>query len=98
MAAFLDSDECFTMYRRFGFLQSRLLLEKQDELRELEEQLDRSDKKEEKAAVTRPMTRDLVSDQLADRKELLSKVEEKFCAYGKSCNFMTTSGRCMLNL
>src|SRR5215469_11608832 len=29
LAAFLDSDENFMVYRRFGYLQSRLLLEKQ---------------------------------------------------------------------
>ena len=34
LATFLDSDDCFMVYRRFGFLQSRRLLEKQEELRE----------------------------------------------------------------
>jgi len=40
LAAFADSHESFMVYRRFGYFQARVLLEKQDELRELEEQLD----------------------------------------------------------
>jgi hypothetical protein len=36
LAAFFDSDESFMVYRRFGYIQSRLLLEKQDEMRALE--------------------------------------------------------------
>lgn len=40
LAAFLDSDENFMLYRRFGFLQARILLNRQDELRELEHNLD----------------------------------------------------------
>ncbi|KAI4157687.1 MAG: hypothetical protein LQ342_008092 [Letrouitia transgressa] len=38
-AAFADSDECFMIYRRFGFVHARLLLRRQDELRELEDKL-----------------------------------------------------------
>ena len=39
VASYLDSDDSFMVYRRFGFLHARLLLNKQDELRELEEDL-----------------------------------------------------------
>ena len=39
----MDSDDNFMIYRRFGFLYSRLLLWKQDELRELEDGLDAID-------------------------------------------------------
>lgn len=39
LAAFFDSDDQFSVYRRFGYLHSRLLLYKQDELRELEDRL-----------------------------------------------------------
>ena len=83
VAAFLDSDECFAMYRRFGFLQSRLLLDKQDELRELEEALDRVDRREANADPKRPMTRDLPREEVQSRRRLLSAIEEKFCSYGK---------------
>ena len=43
----LDSDDSFMMYRRFGRLHARLLLQKQDKLRELEEELFRLDKLDE---------------------------------------------------
>ena len=46
LARFLDSDDNFMVYRRFGFLQTRLLLEKQDTLRVLEKRLDRLDESE----------------------------------------------------
>ncbi|KAB8289845.1 hypothetical protein EYC80_010477 [Monilinia laxa] len=44
LAAVIDSDEQFMLYRRFGHLQARILLNKQDELRELEFQLNHIDK------------------------------------------------------
>jgi hypothetical protein len=87
LAAFLDSDECFSVYRRFGFLQSRLLLDKQDKLRELEEALDKLDKREAKADPRRPTTTDLSRQELEPRRKLLAAIEEHFCSYGKpSCS------------
>jgi hypothetical protein len=72
------------VYRRFGFLQSRLLLDKQDKLRELEDALDRLDKREERANPTHPMTNDLLEDEIAPRRKLLAAIEKQFCSYGKS--------------
>ena len=46
LGCYLDSDDAFMMYRRFGQLHARLLLHKQDRLRALEEELfylDRAD-------------------------------------------------------
>jgi len=40
MARYLDSDDNYMAYRRFGHVQSRLLLEAQDDLRRLESELD----------------------------------------------------------
>jgi hypothetical protein len=48
LAAFAESDECFMIYRRFGHIHSRLLLHRQDELRELEADLYDMDKRDEK--------------------------------------------------
>jgi len=48
VACYLDSDDAFIMYRRFGILHSRLLLQKQDEPRELECELFTSDKHDQK--------------------------------------------------
>jgi hypothetical protein len=84
-AAFLDSDENFMLYRRFGYLQSRILLHKQDELRVLEERLDRLDREDNKDSETR---RYLKSRDLDDkrrggtRKALLETIETKFKEYG----------------
>lgn len=43
LACFLDSDENFMMYRRFGYLHARILLNKQDEIKEIERELDEMD-------------------------------------------------------
>jgi hypothetical protein len=40
VATFLDSDENFMIYRRFGYLHARMLLRLQDKLRKLESMLD----------------------------------------------------------
>lgn len=81
LAAFLDSDECFSVYRRFGFLQSRLLLDKQDKLRELEEALDKLDKREAKADPKRTMTTDLPQKEVGPRRKLLAAIEVEFTSY-----------------
>lgn len=83
LAAFLDIDENFMLYRRFGFLQARVLLYKQDELREMEDRLDRLDKDDEE---DRPkMLRSREDDNADDeyRMKLMQEIEEKFSEYGK---------------
>src|SRR5438034_7072053 len=44
LAAFLHSDESFMMYRSFGYLQARVLLKKQYEIRKLAAKLDLMDR------------------------------------------------------
>ena len=92
LSTFLDSDENFMVYRRFGYLHSRMLLKKQDELRKLEAELDEYD--EEDANGTEQQRRLLMSrdlDQAADRKYpqgtrtrtmILDEIEEKLNKYG----------------
>lgn len=46
LAAFINSDQCFLMCRRFGWLNSRVLLYRQAELAELEETLLAMDKED----------------------------------------------------
>lgn len=46
MARFMDSDDNYMTYRRFGGVQARLLLEAQDDVRILEEQLEDLDEDE----------------------------------------------------
>ncbi|KAL8952486.1 MAG: hypothetical protein Q9222_001589 [Ikaeria aurantiellina] len=91
VAAFLDSDDNFMIYRRFGFLYSRVLLSKQDELRVLEEDLDSMDRWDASAT---EKTRKCLKSQTKDfartdvegrqtRKELLGVVERKLYEYGQ---------------
>jgi hypothetical protein len=75
----LDSDENFMLYRRFGFLQARLLLNKQDQLRALEEQLDEIDRGDDEEYLT---SRDMDDADERPRSKLLKKIETKFKEYG----------------
>lgn len=82
MAAFLDSDENFMMYRRFGWIQSRLLLKKQSEISDLEKDLEvqdgfLADGEEVEEG------QELVEEQSDYKNELLKKLEVKFGEYGK---------------
>jgi hypothetical protein len=85
LAAFLDSDENFMLYRRFGYLQARILLHKQDELRALETKLDRLDEKDNEHNDTKKYlkSRD-IDDKRKDsrRKALLREIETTFKEYG----------------
>ncbi|KAI4175770.1 MAG: hypothetical protein LQ343_001383 [Gyalolechia ehrenbergii] len=87
----MDSDDNFMIYRRFGFLYSRVLLSKQDELRQLEEDLDALDRSD---ASGTDRTRKCLKSQSKDyarekldgvqtRKELLQAVESKLYQYGQ---------------
>jgi hypothetical protein len=78
LATFKNSTECFTLYRRFGYLQSRLLLDKQDILRLLEQKLDEFDREN----ITTSYTRTLSPDELAPRQALLEEIERAFNSYG----------------
>ena len=67
------------LYRRFGFLQARLLLNKQDQLRELEEQLDAIDQSDDSEYLT---SRDMDDADERPRTRLLRNIETKFKEYG----------------
>ena len=92
MAAFQDSAENLMIYRRFGYLQSRLLLEKQNSLRILEEELDRLDMR--MAKENPRWLRDLhciPSDTAQSREDLLERIEKEFCGYGKQSKTLSNS-------
>ena len=89
LAAFLDSNENFMIYRRFGFLHARLLLYKQDELRSMEEELndmDRRDQNGEDPGVLQCREDDDArSDQGQNtRRSLFGRIEENLLKYGKN--------------
>lgn len=70
------------LYRRFGYLQSRLLLEKQDDLRRLEYELDCMDAadvaEDEEVLRTRRYYRE---DDMKDRVDLMQRIEKKWLEY-----------------
>ncbi|KAH7348546.1 hypothetical protein BKA65DRAFT_398312, partial [Rhexocercosporidium sp. MPI-PUGE-AT-0058] len=81
LSAFLISTEDYMLYRRFAYLQSRLLLHKQDELRVLEDELDRMDIVDARRSPNVLMSRELDDATVGKRKELLSTIETKFNEY-----------------
>ena len=82
LATFQSSDEVFALYRRFGYLQSRLLLEKQDVLRVLEDRLNKYDEEDRAESNTRDL--DLEPGEPNLREALLAEIETAFNAYGKN--------------
>jgi hypothetical protein len=84
LATFLDSDESFSVFRRFGYIQSRLLLEKQDDLRILEEELDILDEVHlAHHGYSLTTRREIDEDKYQSRRDLLQALEKKFCEYGR---------------
>lgn len=80
LAAFLDSDENFMIYRRFGYLQARLLLDKQNELQRIEKNLDMQDECADEEDLA---TGEVADENPSPRKELLKEGEAKFREYGE---------------
>lgn len=96
LATFQNSSENFTVYRRFGYLQSRLLLEKQDNLRVLEEKLDQYDRDNQITSYTRSLS----AEKLKPQQALLEEIEKAFSSYAtmltsaqslQACNRPTAS-------
>jgi hypothetical protein len=82
VAAFIDSDENFMLYRRFGFLQARIILYKQDELRELEEELDKMDNSDAASRPGKLKSRERDDADSDDRQNLIRKITAAFREYG----------------
>ena len=72
------------LYRRFGFLQARLLLDKQDELRTLEKSLDEMDYITSRTEPHKLRTRDLEEEDAKPHKAMLQRIEKAFCEYGSN--------------
>jgi hypothetical protein len=83
LGAFLDSDDSFMVYRRFGYLQSRLLLEKQEHLRQLEEELENLDTVDAQMGSRNLITMENYdSAQYKPRRDLMQRIECQFQGYG----------------
>ncbi|KAG8528615.1 uncharacterized protein KY384_006302 [Bacidia gigantensis] len=89
VACFLDSDDAFMVYRRFGYLFSRLLLSKQEEISMLESSLagmDKQDKAEDNERYIKSHFEDANRENRPEawpesRTELLVRLEAKVKEY-----------------
>jgi hypothetical protein len=86
MARFMDSDDNYMTYRRFGNVQARLLLEAQDDVRILEERLEDLDEdetvnEEEKKALC---SRELYGANWSEtRRNLMKSLKAAYTEYGE---------------
>jgi hypothetical protein len=86
MARFMDSDDNYMTYRRFGNVQARLLLEAQDDVRILEEQLENLDEDE---TVDEEKRKALCSRELyganwsETRRNLMNSLKAAYTEYGQ---------------
>lgn len=88
VACFLDSDDSFMLFKRFGIVFSRLLLNKQDEIREMEDELQGMDKTYEANGCEEYLRsrnegdrKTITSSWTRTRPELLEKLETKILQY-----------------
>ena len=70
------------LYRRFDYLQARLLLYKQDQLRELEADLDHLDLLDAREDPSLLYSRDTDDALSGRRKRLLAEIEGTYTEYG----------------
>ena len=85
LAAFLDSDDNFMVYRRFGYLQARLLLEKQQQLSRLEQSLQDLDEQDlHENLIT---MENIDTEERKVRRELMESIDERFREYGTNRKF-----------
>ncbi|KAF6240808.1 hypothetical protein HO173_001481 [Letharia columbiana] len=85
LAAFVNSDENFLIARKYGFLRSRVLLYRQDELSVLERDLIKLDADDEKnrgfALTSRKRDEETDNDPIYSRKVLIQKIDDKLKEY-----------------
>ncbi|KAJ9605802.1 hypothetical protein H2200_009651 [Cladophialophora chaetospira] len=80
LAAFIDADPCFRIFRRFGFLRTRLMLYHQDILAEVEAELDALDR----SSLDTERTKNWLGSRRDDegpRKQLFEKLEKQLEVY-----------------
>ena len=92
LAAYVDSDTNFNIFRRFGYLRNRVMLHAQAELTQLERQLERLDKADQKSneQALRSVQRDDSRNE-PKRKKLLEEIETKLKAYGMFSNLLLST-------
>ncbi|KAF2470482.1 uncharacterized protein BDR25DRAFT_226246 [Lindgomyces ingoldianus] len=81
LAALLNSDENFLICRKYGFLHNRVLLYRQDELRELEQELLSMDKAAQKKDDTMLKCRTREEMKTDERRALINRIDDKLREY-----------------
>ena len=86
LAAFINSDENFLIARKYGYLRSRVLLYRQDELAVLERNLIALDADDEEkrplALQSRKHDESTDKDPVYSRKVLIQNIDDKLKEYG----------------
>lgn len=90
LACFLDSDDAFMIYRRFGTVFSRLILYKQDEISKMEDSLHVMDKYDYKHGNGKFLMSRVFDEERGDppdlwpesRTNLMERLEKKSLEYG----------------
>lgn len=77
LSAFVNSDLDFMLFKRFGQLHARVLLQKQDEITEIEQKLNELDKIETTAFFLRSRR----MDPSVERRKLIADAEQKLLDY-----------------
>ena len=90
LAAFLNSDPNFPVYRRFGTLHHRVILHRQQELAKLERRLNELDKKD---AIDNPHRlqslawdhedAETLNQESSEREQLIDEIDERLKHYGR---------------
>ena len=83
LAAFIDCDPNFRIYRKFGWLHNRVLLHIQDELQKLEKELEVADEWEAKSGdIVKLASRRLDTNKA--RKDVIIAIKDKLDEYGEN--------------
>jgi hypothetical protein len=72
------------LYRRFGYVQARLLIERQEDLRKLEAELDSFDKEmavKKNQSILRSRDERSSDRDVQRRRALIDSLQKKFCEY-----------------
>ena len=81
LAAFIDCDPNFRIYRKFGWLHHRVLLHIQDELHKLEQELEGIDAWEAECGDTVKLASRRL-DTNSERESLIEAIKDKLDEYG----------------
>lgn len=88
-AAYQNSDPSFRIYKRFGTLRNRIILYRQQEIAQLEEELNRLDEEDHQS--NNGKTQSLLWDKEevdSKRMKLIDQIEEKLKNYGEPLLFL----------